>query len=65
MPGTLNGIPIESGVNNCYFNFKSKCVNKEVTRSTTTMPKDWDSKRNCGLTIFGVHVCGGYKPDKG
>ncbi len=59
-----HGIPIKSGVNNCDSNIKGRCINKTVTRSNTTMNKDWDSKQNCTLTIYGVHLCSEYKPEK-
>ncbi len=59
-----HGIPIKSGVNNCETNWKGKCINKVITRSKTTMPKDWDSKQNCTFTIYGVHLCSEYKPEK-
>jgi len=61
----MHGIILKSGVNNCWYNYQGKCVNKIVTRSKTKMSRDWDSKQNCTLTVYGVHVCSGYKPDKG
>lgn len=61
----MHGIPLESGVNNCYFNMLGKCINKKVTRSETTKVYDLYSKQNCTVTIYGVHACGGYKPDRG
>ncbi len=60
----IHGIKKESGVNNCIDNCKGICVNKTVTRSQTRMNKDWDSKQNCALTIYGVHLCSEYKPEK-
>jgi hypothetical protein len=29
--GKMNGIELKSGINDCYFNCKGKCVNKNVT----------------------------------
>jgi len=61
----MNGIEIKSGVNNCYWNIKGKCTNHLVTRNDEQFgfSRDWDSKQNCTLTIFGISVCSGYKPD--
>ena len=66
--GKMNGIELGAGINNCYFNVDGKCTSWEVTRNTNPLPgfvRDWDSKQNCTVTIYGVHVCGGYRPDKG
>ncbi len=63
----MNGIELKSGVNNCYWNVQGKCTNETITRNKLLdgFSRDWDSKQNCTLTIFGIHACFGYKPDKG
>lgn len=59
----MHGIPLESGINNCYWNIKGKCTNPIVTRNKIpdAYSRDWDSKQNCTLTILGVSICSGYK----
>ena len=61
----MNGIELKSGVNNCHWNTKGKCTNQKITRNKIMRgyTRDWNSKQNCTLTILGVHVCSGYKPD--
>ena len=63
----MNGIPLESGVNNCRWNIDGKCTNKQITRAVlpAAFTRDWESKQSCTLTILGVHKCGGYTPQKG
>jgi hypothetical protein len=56
----MHGIEIKSGVNDCAYNIKGKCVNKAVTRSTTKMSRDWYSKMNCTVTQYGVIICSEY-----
>ena len=57
----MNGIELKSGINDCYFNCKGKCVNKNVTRTKTRMSCDWDSKQNCTFTQIGTELCDAYK----
>ena len=61
----MNGIKLEAGINNCHWNTDGKCTNEKVTRNKlpSEYRRDWDSKQNCTLTILGVHICSGYKPD--
>lgn len=59
------GIELKDGVNNCHWNIERRCTNPDVTRNKVDkrfFSRDWDTKRNCGLTILGVHVCSEYKP---
>ena len=62
----MNGIELKSGVNNCHWNIEGKCCNFAITHNDNPIGFHWDfySKRNCGLTILGVHCCSGYKPEK-
>jgi hypothetical protein len=60
----MHGIVLKSGVNNCLWNWESRCTNKEITRSNTTMSRDWDSKQNCTYTILGIHLCHCYEAQK-
>jgi hypothetical protein len=62
----MYGIPLESGVNNCYWNIGGKCTNVKVTLNTIpkSFSRDWDSKQSCTLTIVGVWKCSEYKPEK-
>jgi hypothetical protein len=55
------GIELKSGINDCYYNCKSKCVNKKITRKKTIMSCDWDSVQNCTFTQIGTELCGCYK----
>lgn len=57
----MYGINLKAGINDCHFNFKGKCVNKEVTRRKTIMSCDWDSKQNCTFTQIGTELCSSYK----
>ena len=62
----MHGIPLEGGVNHCYWNVKGKCTNTKVTRNKipSCYSRDWNSKQNCVYTIYGVYLCGGFKPEK-
>ena len=59
----VNGIPIASGVHDCYWVLDRKCTNPAITRNK--IPKgysrDWESAQNCPLTILGTIYCGGFK----
>lgn len=57
----MNGIELKGGVNNCNWNVCGLCTNKEITRSDTTMSRNWGSKQNCTYTILWVHLCHCYK----
>lgn len=61
----MNGIRLESGINNCHWNVGGKCTNPDVTRNhiQPAFSRDWGSKQNCTLTIIGVHKCGGYQSE--
>lgn len=62
----MHGIQIKSGVNNCYWNTSGKCTNAKITRNKLPFDdlRDWDSEQNCTFTILGVHICGGFVPEK-
>lgn len=59
----VNGIPLKSGVNDCYWNCEGHCTNPGVTRKKLPegYSRDWDSLQNCPLTILGVILCSGFK----
>jgi len=61
----MHGMKIESGINNCHWNTEGKCTNWEITlnKRILAFTRDYDSKQNCTLTILGVHLCHGYKPE--
>jgi len=61
----MNGIEIRAGVNNCYWNLKGLCTNYKVTRNKIeSVYRDWKSRVNCTMTIYGVYLCSEYKPEK-
>ncbi len=49
----MNGIKIEAGVNDCYYNTDGRC---------TKLEKEYRGKVNCVFTQLGVHLCGYYLP---
>jgi hypothetical protein len=57
------GIPLISGVNDCYWVYNGRCTNPDVTRNKIQpcFVHDWNSKMNCPLTICGSFNCGGFK----
>ena len=59
----INGIPIEGGVNDCHWVFKRKCTNPDVTRNKIRKgySRDWKSKQNCTLSLWGTIYCDGFK----
>jgi len=59
----VNGIPLESGINDCYWVCNRKCTNPKVTRNNIpkSFSRDWDSKQNCTYTIIGTSICSGFK----
>ena len=62
----MNGIPNESGINDCYWNIDGRCTSFKVTRDINyqnkkpSFSRDWDSRQNCTLTQFGAPICGEY-----
>ena len=56
----MNGIPIRSGVNDCYHNVDGYCVCKEIYFNAAAGRSRWDSRVKCSLTQFGVHLCHHY-----
>jgi len=59
----MNGIELKSGVNHCEWNIDGKCTNPLITRRELPFgfSRDWDSKQNCTLTIYGVKYCHGFE----
>ena len=64
MTAMLNGIPVKSGINDCWWNKGGKCLNFAVTqnkhiliRNPGKYARDWDSKQNCVYTIQGTALC--------
>ena len=49
----MNGIKIEAGVNDCYYNTDGRC---------TKLEKEYHDKVNCVMTQLGVHICSYYVP---
>ena len=62
----LNRIEVRSGVNNCRWNVDGRCTCPEITRdeSPPGCGRDWDSRQNCTLTIFGVAKCHRYRMEE-
>ncbi len=62
----MHGIELKSGVNHCEWNIKGRCTNALVTRKELPFgfSRDWNSKQNCTLTIYGVKLCGGFKESR-
>ena len=58
----MNGLPCESGKNDCYWNYEGRCTSWIVTqtKNRSNLTRNWDSKRNCTLTQIGVPMCGEY-----
>jgi hypothetical protein len=58
----MHGIELQSGVNDCFWNFKGKCTNVFITRNKipSRFTRDWYSKQNCTMTQIGVCLCSGY-----
>lgn len=63
----MHGIPLEDGVNNCYWNIEGRCTNKLITKTkeATQYGRDWGSRQKCTYTIFGASECGEYLQQKG
>lgn len=59
----MNGIPLESGVNDCYWVCEGKCTNPRITHNNipSAFSRDWESHINCVYTICGVLWCGGFE----
>lgn len=58
----MNGIVLESGVNDCNFNINGRCTNQVITRGSipASFSRDWDSEQNCVYTQLGISLCDGY-----
>ena len=58
----MNGIPLESGINDCYWNIEGRCTSWKCTQATPIKDQSryWGSKQNCTLTQMGVPICGEY-----
>lgn len=61
--GSIQGIPLESGVHDCYWVLDRRCTNPEITRNNipSAYSRDWESRRNCPLTICGAMGCHCFK----
>ena len=57
-----NGVPVEGGVNHCEWNDKGTCRHPVISNGKDSLRRNFQSKRNCSLTIFGVHRCHGFLP---
>ena len=58
----MNGIPCESGKNDCHWNVDGRCTSWVCTqtKSVPGQSRNWDSRQNCTLTQVGVPICGEY-----
>lgn len=61
----INGIPVAGGVNHCRWNWQGLCLEPEISNGTEEQKRmkraNYDSKRNCSLTILGCNKCSGFK----
>jgi len=59
----MQGIPLESGVNDCYWVIDRRCTNPAITRNKipSAYSRDWESRQNCFYTICGAFGCGCFK----
>ncbi len=57
-----NGVPVEGGVNHCEWNDKGVCRHPIISNGKDSLRRNFNSKRNCSLTIFGVDKCSGFLP---
>ena len=58
----MNNILVKSGTNLCFWNVDDICTNYDVTRNDKIdgYNRDWDSRQNCTVTIYGTKNCQGY-----
>jgi hypothetical protein len=58
----MNGIPLESGINDCCWNIDGKCTSWKCTQAIpiSDQTRYWGSKQNYTLTQIGVTMCSEY-----